>query len=226
MMWKLSILIVLLFIVCNAKPTPSISYISDDQIKRFGDTVELECSVENSSENVVLWMKNSTKSGEMTLLTSGTAMIVPDRRIGMAVDPATSTYILKIQDLREEDEGTYECQVIASMESKISRKVVLSLRRPPKFLSNSTRFTQFIQEGKSVQLECYASGNPQPTITWHREYRALFANGKCEFFILFQEIIEFYHMVNTNQFIQRLSQFLLLSLKMYGTHFKNFVRIL
>lgn len=41
----------------NAQRTPSISYISQEQIKDIGGTVELECSVQYAQDYSVIWMK-------------------------------------------------------------------------------------------------------------------------------------------------------------------------
>ncbi len=49
---QISVFAFLIFpLLCNAQRTPSISYISQEQIKDIGGTVELDCSVQYSRGN-------------------------------------------------------------------------------------------------------------------------------------------------------------------------------
>lgn len=176
MMWKLSALIVILPILCNAQRTPSISYITQEQIKDIGGTVELECSVQYAQDYTVLWVKNSRERGDNVFLSTGSSLVIRDSRFALRYDPSSSTYTLQIKDIQETDAGTYQCQVILSVNNKIAADVLLSVRRPPVISDNSTQ-SLVVSEGKPVQMECYAGGYPHPTITWRRENNAILPTG-------------------------------------------------
>lgn len=62
------------------------------------------------------------------------------------------------------------------MNNKITSEIRLAVRSPPVISDNSTQ-SVVISEGKSVSLECYASGFPRPTIHWRRENNALLPTG-------------------------------------------------
>lgn len=176
MMWKSSILVVLVAIVCDAQRTPSISYITQEQIKDIGGTVELDCSVQYAQEYTVLWVKNSRERGDNVFLSTGSSLVIRDSRFALRYDPSSSTYTLQIKDIQETDAGTYQCQVILSVNNKIAADVLLSVRRPPVISDNSTQ-SLVVSEGKPVQMECYAGGYPHPTITWRRENNAILPTG-------------------------------------------------
>lgn len=175
-MYKFYCLIALLPISCFAQRTPSISYITQEQIKDIGGTVELDCSVQFASDYTVLWIKNSFERDGPVFLSTGSSLVIRDSRFALRYDPSSSTYTLQIKDMQETDAGTYQCQVVLSVNNKISADVELSVRRPPVISDNSTQ-SLVVSEGKPVQMECYAGGYPHPTITWRRENNAILPTG-------------------------------------------------
>lgn len=160
--------------VCQRSPT--ISYISQEQIKDIGGTVELVCSVQYSQEYPVLWMKNDPANTNTIPISTLSTLILQDSRFALRFDRASSTYTLQIKDIQETDAGTYYCQVLISVNSKITADVVLQVRKPPVISDNSTR-SVVVSEGESVQLECFAGGYPTPKITWRRENNAILPTG-------------------------------------------------
>lgn len=175
-MWNIYILIALLPIVCYAQRTPSISYITQEQIKDIGGTVELECSVQYAQDYTVLWLRNDPDKASQSFLSTGSSLVIRDSRFALRYDPSSSTYTLQIKDIQETDAATYQCQVVLSVNNKISAEVELSVRRPPVISDNSTQ-SIVVSEGKPVQMECYAGGYPHPTITWRRENNAILPTG-------------------------------------------------
>ncbi|KAL1459342.1 hypothetical protein WDU94_011334 [Cyamophila willieti] len=126
------------FVSCQR--TPTISYISQEQIKDIAQTADLKCSVQYADEY------------------------------------PSSTYILSIKEIQETDAGIYKCEVIISLNNKVSAEVELIVRRPPVISDNSTR-SVIVSEGQSVNLYCYANGYPQPTISWRRDNSAALSTG-------------------------------------------------
>lgn len=176
-------ILILLPVACLAQRTPSISHITQEQIKDIGGTVELECSVQYAKEYTVLWTKTMRDRGSDTVfLSTGSSLVIKDSRFALRYDPASSTYTLQIKDIQETDAGFYSCQVVLSVTNKISADVELSVRRPPVIADNSTQ-SLVVSEGKSVQMECYAGGYPHPTITWRRENNAILPTGKINYLV-------------------------------------------
>uniref|UniRef100_A0A1A9W9Q4 Ig-like domain-containing protein n=1 Tax=Glossina brevipalpis TaxID=37001 RepID=A0A1A9W9Q4_9MUSC len=161
----------------HAQRTPTISYISQEQIKDIGGTVEFECSVQYAKDYSVQWTKTD---GEPVFLSSGSTLVIRDSRFALRYEPSASTYRLQIKDIQETDAGTYTCQVVISVVNKVSANVKLSVRRPPVISDNSTQ-SLVASEGSEVQMECYASGYPTPTVTWRRENNAILPTDECCF---------------------------------------------
>lgn len=168
--------LLLLPLLCYGQRTPSISYITQEQIKDIGGTAELECSVQYAKEYTVLWVKSGRDRSDSVFLSTGSSLVIKDSRFALRYDPSSSTYTLQVKDIQETDAGIYQCQVILSVNNKISADVLLSVRRPPVISDNSTQ-SLVVSEGKSVQMECYAGGYPHPTITWRRENNAILPTG-------------------------------------------------
>lgn len=81
-----------------AQRTPTISYISQEQIKDIGETVEMQCSVQYGQDYPVLWIKvNKESVHEQVALSTGTALIIRDSRFALKYDTASSTYILQVR---------------------------------------------------------------------------------------------------------------------------------
>lgn len=160
-----------------AQRTPTISYISQEQIRDIGGTVELVCSVQYAPEYPVLWMKvDRNRQSDPLPISTGSSLIIRDSRFTMRHDTASSTYVLLIKDIQETDAGYYQCQVIISVINKISAEVELQVRRPPVISDNSTR-SVVVSEGQPVRLECYANGWPIPRISWRRQDNAILPTG-------------------------------------------------
>lgn len=167
----------LCFVQVFSQRTPTISYISQEQIKDIAQTVDLKCSVQYSDEYPVIWMKMDTsKKMEPLPISMSGSLIVRDSRFQLSVDPETSTYMLTIREIQETDAGYYRCEVIISLNNKVSAEVELIVRRPPVISDNSTR-SVIVSEGQTVYLYCYANGYPQPTISWRRDNSAALSTG-------------------------------------------------
>lgn len=177
-MWKILCIVLSTWTISvSCQRTPTISFISREQITNIGGTVNLECSVQYSQDYPVLWIRIDPSAPRESLpISSGSSMIVRDNRFSMRYDMATSTYILQVKDIQESDAGTYQCQVVITMTNKITADVQVLVRMPPVISDNSTR-SRVVSEGQSVRLECYASGFPPPKIFWRRESNAILPTG-------------------------------------------------
>ncbi|XP_025160650.1 lachesin isoform X2 [Harpegnathos saltator] len=157
--------------------TPTISYITQEQVKDIGEIVELQCSVQYAEDYPVLWIKMNKQSGhDQVALSTGTALIIKDSRFSLKHDPSSSTYTLQIKDIQETDAGYYQCRIQLSLNNMESTDVELKVRRPPIISDNSTQ-SLVVSEGQAVRLECYAAGYPDPKISWRRENNAILPTG-------------------------------------------------
>ncbi|KOX69521.1 Lachesin [Melipona quadrifasciata] len=156
---------------------PTISYISQEQIKDIGETVEFRCSVLYAPDFPVVWTKiNKNVANDQLPLSHGSTLIIRDTRFALKYDDALSTFRLQIKDIQETDAGFYQCKILISLNNYVSANVELQVRRPPIISDNSTR-TLIVTEGQPVQLECYAGGFPTPRISWRRENNAILPTG-------------------------------------------------
>jgi hypothetical protein len=71
---------------------------------------------------------------------------------------------LKINSINEEDSGLYLCKV----GSQIIKQYEIIVRVPPRIKDDITFMTpERPAEGDKVQLSCFASGTPTPSINWY-----------------------------------------------------------
>lgn len=76
-----------LFITGLAQRSPTISYISQEQIKDIGGTVELVCSVQYAQDYPVLWMRRDPTISNYNLpISTGSSMILHDSRFSLRYD--------------------------------------------------------------------------------------------------------------------------------------------
>ena len=158
----------------TGKRTPTISYISQEQIKNIGQSGELRCSVKCGGKYPVQWIKMN--GAAPVWISLGSALVIPDSRFSFRYCKAASRYTLLIKDFQETDEGRYRCQVVLSPRKVVSAEVKLHLRKPP-FITDNSTLSEVVAEGDEVQLQCYADGFPPPEITWRRENNALLPSG-------------------------------------------------
>lgn len=77
--------------------TPTISYISQEQIKDIGGTVELDCSVQYGQEYPVLWVRiNRNRNNDPLFISTGSTLIIKDSRFALRYDMSSSTYTLQV----------------------------------------------------------------------------------------------------------------------------------
>ncbi|CAH0712902.1 unnamed protein product, partial [Brenthis ino] len=138
--FKYCLLIICLSCIANGQRTPTITHITQNQIRDIGGQVDLNCSVHYADDYPVLWLKHDyLRSQEILPLSSGSALIIRDSRYSLRFDPASGTYTFSIKNIKETDAGLYECQVPISADNKIRAEVELQVRRPPIISDNSTR---------------------------------------------------------------------------------------
>ncbi|XP_017787557.1 PREDICTED: lachesin-like [Habropoda laboriosa] len=140
------------FQAVKGQRTPTISYISQEQIKDIGQTVEFHCSVQYAQDFPVLWTKiNKDVANDQLALSHGSSLIIRDTRFALRYDDALSTFVLQIKDIQETDAGFYQCEVEFAP--------VITAPRP--------RLGQALQY--DMDLECHVEAYPPPAIVWLKD---------------------------------------------------------
>ncbi|XP_059480564.1 limbic system-associated membrane protein-like isoform X2 [Neocloeon triangulifer] len=122
----------------------------------IGNNVILPCEVLDLGSYVVLWRRGAV------VLTAGNLMITRDNRFSLI-----DGHNLEIRNVRPQDAGDYVCS-IGSAENK-EQTHTLEILVPPVIRGQPAGGSVTARKGGSVTLECKASGNPVPTITWTKK---------------------------------------------------------
>ncbi|XP_064157905.1 protein turtle homolog B isoform X2 [Anguilla rostrata] len=88
---------------------------------------------------------------------------------------------LRIERLRYEDQGWYECKVLMLEQQADTFQngswVHLTVNAPPTFTDTPPQYVE-AKEGGSITLSCTAFGNPKPVVSWLREGETLVDSEK------------------------------------------------
>lgn len=136
----------------------------------IGENVELSCVVENLGSYRVAWIRVESQ----TILTIHTHVITRNYRISLS-HRDHQHWNLNISDVREQDRGSYMCQInTVPMKKQVG---YLEVVVPPQF-TNTERSSEILaREGTNVTLGCTVTGHPHPVVTWHREDGQTFLAG-------------------------------------------------
>lgn len=72
----------------------------------------------------------------------------------------------QIKEIQETDAGIYKCEVIISLNNKVSAEVELIVRRPPIISDNSTRWEKFCNQNKEQLCIKLNKTEPSPKMIW------------------------------------------------------------
>ena len=77
--------------------TPTISWITKEQVVDIGASVQLDCSVQYSIDFLVLWLKKATADTQDLPISNGPSIIPRELRFSLRHDTGSSTYILRVR---------------------------------------------------------------------------------------------------------------------------------
>ncbi|XP_032528167.2 igLON family member 5 [Danaus plexippus] len=120
-----------------------------------GDTLLLPCQVQNLGSLVLLWRRGPA------VLTAASLMVTRDERFRLV-----DGYNLQITDVGPQDAGDYVCQI----SDRIARDQVhtVEVLVPPSVRASPESRHAAARRGGASVLECRASGNPVPSVIWHK----------------------------------------------------------
>ncbi|XP_045456038.1 igLON family member 5-like [Melitaea cinxia] len=123
-----------------------------------GDTLLLPCQVQNLGSLVLLWRRGPA------VLTAASLMVTRDERFRLV-----DGYNLQITDVGPQDAGDYVCQI----SDRVARDQVhtVEVLVPPSVRASPESRHAAARRGGAAVLECRASGNPVPSVTWHKLVR-------------------------------------------------------
>ncbi|KAG5893508.1 hypothetical protein JTB14_031651 [Gonioctena quinquepunctata] len=124
------------------------------------DTVVLPCEVSNLGPYVLVWKKG------IAVLSAGNVKVSPDPRVNLV-----HGYSLEIREAGPQDAGDYVCQIGTLEPREITHTVEILV--PPRIHYVTSNGRVEVKKGSSMKLECKASGNPPPKITWSRKNNLL-----------------------------------------------------
>lgn len=153
---------------------PTITFITKDQIKNIGEELVLKCNLVDSEGYSIGWTRIDTSSqpNRVTTIARGTSLDVPSDRFHASFDMRLSQYMLRIEQINENDAGIYQCQIAQGTSMPQTARTNVFVRIPPTISDNSTR-SVITSVGSDLQMLCYANGYPQPTISWRRNKNSL-----------------------------------------------------
>lgn len=106
------------------------------------------------------WMRS-----DQTVLSVG-KMVTQNSRYSVS-HAETNKWSLRIDNVRESDEGCYLCQI--NTQPLLKQSGCIQLHYPPDISDENSSTDTTILEGRNATLHCLAKGNPTPRIFWRRD---------------------------------------------------------
>ncbi|XP_029911416.1 basement membrane-specific heparan sulfate proteoglycan core protein isoform X2 [Myripristis murdjan] len=116
------------------------------EVKAQGSAVEFTCSAAGGVETKIEWLKEG-------------GALPPNHHIKDGV--------LRIENLEQSNEGVYICRA-SSVYGQAQDTAKLTIQALPKVMINVRTSIQTVMVGNSVEFECQAVGDPQPTVKWSK----------------------------------------------------------
>ncbi|XP_029013106.1 basement membrane-specific heparan sulfate proteoglycan core protein isoform X4 [Betta splendens] len=121
------------------------------EVKALGSAVEFTCSAAGGVETKVEWLKEGGALPSNSHIKDG---------------------VLRIENLEQSNEGVYICRA-SSVYGQAQDTARLTIQALPKVMINVRTSVQTVMIGTSVEFECQAIGDPEPTVRWSKVGGAL-----------------------------------------------------
>ncbi|XP_076022702.1 basement membrane-specific heparan sulfate proteoglycan core protein isoform X2 [Genypterus blacodes] len=116
------------------------------EVKAQGSAVEFTCSSAGGIETKIEWLKEG-------------GALPPNHHVKDGV--------LRIENLEQSNEGVYVCRA-SSVYGQAQDTATLTIQALPKVMINVRTSVQTVMIGNSVEFECHAVGDPEPTVKWSK----------------------------------------------------------
>ncbi|XP_042607365.1 basement membrane-specific heparan sulfate proteoglycan core protein-like isoform X18 [Cyprinus carpio] len=116
------------------------------EVKALGSAVEFTCAAKGGSHIEIEWLKEG-------------GALPPNHHIKDGV--------LRIENLEQSNEGIYTCRA-TSLFGQAQDSGKLTIQALPKVMINVRTSVQTVMVGSSVEFECHAIGDPEPTVRWSK----------------------------------------------------------
>ena len=138
---------------------------------KVGDSIKLDCKVENLGSTVITWYKGDR------IVSAGSLKILNEPRFSILTSPNDGSVTLAIRKVRMGDEDDYVCEVNLK-DGPIRIMHHLEVLVPPRIHSVSGNGCIPARKGSAISLSCIASGRPPPAIHWERQHHKYFSGGR------------------------------------------------
>ncbi|KAJ8390133.1 hypothetical protein AAFF_G00110070 [Aldrovandia affinis] len=116
------------------------------EIKALGSAVEFTCSAYGGIHTSIEWLKEGGL---------------------MPANHHIKDGVLRIENLEQSNEGIYICRA-TGVHGQAQDTAKLTIQALPKVMINVRTSVQTVMIGNSVEFECQAIGDPQPTVRWSK----------------------------------------------------------
>ncbi|XP_049611156.2 basement membrane-specific heparan sulfate proteoglycan core protein isoform X2 [Syngnathus scovelli] len=116
------------------------------EVKAQGSAVEFTCSAAGGVETTIEWLKEGG---------------------GLPPNHHIKDGVLRIENIEQSNEGVYICRA-SSIYGQAQDAARLTVQALPKVMINVRTSVQTVMIGNSVEFECHAVGDPEPTVKWSK----------------------------------------------------------
>ncbi|XP_038215999.1 leucine-rich repeats and immunoglobulin-like domains protein 3 [Zerene cesonia] len=144
---------------CGDSPKPKIVEHPKSHLAIKNRSANLVCSATSNpfSNMTFLWRKNNGNVSNPVVY----------ENVTLTNKGQQATSVLMIPDVSHSDSGKYQCVVSNKFGTTYSSKAKMNIVTFPRFLKTPTNVT--VKTGETVTLNCAATGDPPPEISWKKD---------------------------------------------------------
>ncbi|GCC31496.1 hypothetical protein chiPu_0009954 [Chiloscyllium punctatum] len=130
----------------HVKSPPAVKVSPQIEVRNIGGTVEFTCAATGHPEPKIQWFKEQGQFQSNHKIDKG---------------------VLRIENIQEGNEGVYICRA-SNPFGRVQDSAKLVIQALPIVMINVRASMQMVMVGGSVEFECQAIGDPQPSIQWSK----------------------------------------------------------
>lgn len=181
-----------IFIVLVSIPT---KFCTDDAVQItaiLGESVVFNCDVEFPGDHQVPYVLQWEKKGEEIPIyiwydsyPTHSSSNYEGRVSRVVSDAPYGAASLNLTNIRESDQGWYECNIVFLNRSPNQKKngtwFYLNVHAPPRFITTPDDII-YVSLGDAIILTCQATGTPKPEILWLKDDKTIESSGTVGIF--------------------------------------------